>query len=500
MRGKLELKVELSDVDARRFGNRSRYNEPATEPVADSTLRAVYFDTPKHNLHAAGLSLQLRRQQGRWLQMVTADRRVGVDTSDVIEFENPVESEEPDLTKIPDKRIKRAVQKAVAGTSLHPVFETAIQWTTRKTKGNEKALLVNDGHVRLGAASSEHGTAELELKASCARDLLFAVEKLLGGHDLRLTGHERGYHVAVGKRAAAKPEKAQLAHITRKNSCASAFCAILASTARQIVINRHAVLQTDDPEGAHQMRIGLRRLRSALRALRPLSDVGSLRAFERSARDVGRRVGMLRDADVLISGIQTPIEQVAPDKRGFSELRDALARDRRTKRSEARTALRGPAWTRLQLYLALWPRTLAETNGLDRRITKHARRVLRKAWRKAAKLGANLNRLDAERRHEMRKALKELRYQTEFFAPLFKRRDTRHFIEQLKALQDVFGYINDVRMAPRLLEVLQERQTDANAALAASYTVGRHEAEAAHVWGSAEKLWKALRRSPHFWT
>jgi len=33
----------------------------------------------------------------------------------------------------------------------------------------------------------------------------------------------------------------------------------------------------------------------------------------------------------------------------------------------------------------------------------------------------------------MRKALKELRYQSEFFAPLFKERATQHFIEQLAA-------------------------------------------------------------------
>jgi CHAD domain-containing protein len=68
-------------------------------------------------------------------------------------------------------------------------------------------------------------------------------------------------------------------------------------------------------------------------------------------------------------------------------------------------------------------------------------------------LGRNLERTDDEHRHEMCKALKELRYQTEYFAQLFWRRDTRDFVEQLKALQDVFGYINDARLAPRLAEV-----------------------------------------------
>jgi len=52
----------------------------------------------------------------------------------------------------------------------------------------------------------------------------------------------------------------------------------------------------------------------------------------------------------------------------------------------------------------------------------------------------------------------------------------------LKTLQDVFGYINDVRMAPRLIEVQKQRNAGIGAARAASYTVGRHEAEAAHLW------------------
>jgi CHAD domain-containing protein len=100
----------------------------------------------------------------------------------------------------------------------------------------------------------------------------------------------------------------------------------------------------------------------------------------------------------------------------------------------------------------------------------------------------------------MRKALKELHYQTEFFAPLFKRRNTRYFIEQLKALQDIFGLINDARVAPRLVEVQHEQQAGVNTARAASYAVCRHEADAAHVWRVAGKLWKELRRSPRFWT
>jgi CHAD domain-containing protein len=125
-------------------------------------------------------------------------------------------------------------------------------------------------------------------------------------------------------------------------------------------------------------------------------------------------------------------------------------------KDEVRTALRGHAWTKLQLCLTLWPRTLADNPRLERPVMGHARKALRKAWKKAAKLGRNLEKLDAERRYEMRKALKKLRYQAKFFAPLFATDGPERFIERLTKLQDVFGYINDVRMAPNLVEERRE--------------------------------------------
>ena len=499
----LELKVELSKSELKRLGGELRCEDLASGLPPGTRQRTVYFDTPEHNLHATGLSMRLRRQDGHWLQMIKADRHAAEGTQ-VLELQSPVAMREPDLAKIANRKVRRAVQNAVRGTSLNPVFEAVVRRTSRKIKAkSSKAALAVDGGVQPGEGTTDVGDAELELKAGSADGLLLAVEKLLGAHEIKLGRQsklEHAYRRSKQSESRAKPGKARPVRIARKYSCREAFSAILASAIEQIAVSRQAVLHTDDPEGAHQLRIGLRRLRSALRALRPLVDGGSLRAFERSAREMGRCVGMVRDADVLISGIEAPIARIASDKSGFAELRDALVSHQHAKREEVRSALGGSQWAKLHLYLMLWPRTLEERDELAKPVTEHARRILHKAWRKVAKLGRRLDRLDAEQRHEMRKALKELRYQAEFFAPLFKKHATRKFIEQLKALQDVFGYVNDARMAPRLLEVHHERQVGVNAARAASYTVGRHEAEAVHVWRVVGTLWKELRGSPRFWT
>ena len=501
----LELKVELSKSDVDRLAGEFAAGDLGIGPAATKELRTVYFDTPDHDLRVAGVSLRLRRQDGGWLQTVKVDQHIEGGVSNPIELETFVEEERPDVGKIANKKVRRVVEKAGTGTSLRAVFETVVQRTTRniKVQDSEIELAVDNGEVRAGHQRQDLREAELELKAGSGEDLLLAAEKLLAGHELKLSTQskaERGYRLALGKKGGStEPEKARPARISRKDNCRKALSSMLDSAVRQVQVNRRAVLETDDPEAAHQLRIGLRRLRSALRVLRPLVDRASLRSFERCARDMGRRVGRLRDADVLFSGIHAPVEAAAADKTGFSELHEALVRNREATSADVRQVLSGPQWTKLQLYLTLWPRTLEESDDLNKPITKHARKVLAKVWKKPAKLGRRLHRLDSAQRHEMRKALKELRYQAEFMVPLFDKREGKQFIHQLKVLQDVFGYINDVRMAPRLIDIQQERQAGSDAARAANYALGHHDAEAAHVWRRAGKAWRQLERSPQFW-
>jgi inorganic triphosphatase YgiF len=263
MQRELELKVELSKSDVERRRGELLEGELGIGPPTRKKLRSIYFDTHEHDLHAAGISLRLRRHNGGWLQTVKADQHVEGGVSNPVELETPVDGEAPDLAKIADKKIKRAVKKAAKGTTLKPVFETVVQRTTRmiKAQGSEVELAVDDGEIRAGDEAREVREAELELKAGDAEGLLLAAEKLLARHELKLSTRskaERGYRLALQKKGTSRePEKARPVRIPRKDTCAKAFAAILQSAVRQILVNREAVLQTDDPNGAHQLRIGL---------------------------------------------------------------------------------------------------------------------------------------------------------------------------------------------------------------------------------------------------
>src|SRR5262249_13137038 len=149
-------------------------------------------------------------------------------------------------------------------------------------------------------------------------------------------------------------------------------------------------------------------------------------------------------------------------------------------RARVRGQLGGQAWSVLQLHLALWPRMLAQGGGLDDALGRFARTALKRQWKRVAERGARLDALTLEEPHAIRKALKGLRYTCEFFSPLYPAAKTRPFIKQLRRLQEVFGYLNDVAAAARLNAICAAGCDSAEARHTAGYILGWHNARAAH--------------------
>ena len=261
-----------------------------------------------------------------------------------------------------------------------------------------------------------------------------------------------------------------------------------------------AVLETDQSEGPHQLRVGLTRLRAAHRALKPLLDTPAFQQLEDDARAIARAVGELRDADVLIEDIYAPIAGAVPDQKGFDALHRALQSHRKAKQDSARRCLRGEQWSSLLLKLVLWPAILETDPSLQQQsIEGYAKQALRKRWKKVAKCGRAIEHLEPEEKHKMRRSLKKLRYMTEFFAPIFPSHDVKPFVRQLRALQDVFGYVNDVRMAEQLRAIAVEHGDGPDCTVAAGIVLGTHEERATEAWTHAQEEWLRLKSRDRFW-
>ena len=264
------------------------------------------------------------------------------------------------------------------------------------TDAADLELALDEGVVRAGGTEKPLCEAELELKIGTADALLEAAVKLFGQDPVRFAeGNkaDRGYDLATGRsKNSPRPGHAENVELARGATCREALAAFVQSTMQQIIVNRLVVLETDDPEGAHQLRIGLRGLRSALWAFRPLIDTPSTRGTDQHARVLARVVGELRDADVFISDIVGSVAGAMQGHGGLQPLKDALQTHRMRKRDDARLALNETHWSKLQLYLALLPQAIEEVERLDRPVAKFAEEALSAVWRKVSKKGKRVAR------------------------------------------------------------------------------------------------------------
>ncbi len=501
-----ELKITLTAEELDKLARNPRLS--AASEHSEKSIRSVYYDTPDHRLHGEGISLRVREDGESFIQTVKLDTAFKNGLSNPIEIENPLDTQQPDLDRIGDKHVRREVYKAVKGSALTQAFETDVTRTTHRFHKRQSIIEValDKGETRTKGRKSAIYEAELELISGHPKDLLETAQALLvkNGtvHISTMSKAERGYRLLLKTQSSGKiePVRAETPGIRKGQTCGEAFARILHSAREQIIKNRIAVLETEESEAAHQLRVGLTRLRSAQRALKQFIASAQLHRLETDAQTVARAAGHLRDADVLIEDIYAPIAGNPPRRPGFDQLYLALQAHRAAMQREARQILTGENWSRLLLAMTLWPAMLERDPSLQDPIEDYAGKALQKRWKKAAKLGKEIDSLEGAKRHQMRKALKKLRYTAEFLAPLYKKSKVKDFIGELKNLQDIFGYVNDVAMAGQIRDIAIARcGNDPAALVAAGCVLGHHDGRLAKVWEDAPEAWTRLKSMDRFW-
>jgi CHAD domain-containing protein len=257
------------------------------------------------------------------------------------------------------------------------------------------------------------------------------------------------------------------------------------------------------PEGVHQLRVALRRLRSVLKAFRGAARGPALDALDEELKALARRLGPARDWDVFLLGLAAEARGALGEDRRLL----ALARAAEAKRDAAYGALRreldGPNFRRLALdgVSALLRRPwrdepgAAEPELLDAPLADFAAPLLDKRWRKLRRGGDGIAEHSFEALHELRLEAKRLRYAAELFAPLWGGKAARRFLKRLSALQEALGTVNDAAVARGLLASL-----DGGApAWAAGAGEGFAAARAGPARESALSRWDDLAAAKAFW-
>ncbi len=258
------------------------------------------------------------------------------------------------------------------------------------------------------------------------------------------------------------------------------------------------------PEGVHQLRVALRRLRSVLKAFRGAARGPALDGLDEGLRALARRLGPARDWDVFLLGLAAEARTALGEDRRLL----ALARAAEAKRDAAYHALRreldGPNFRRLALDgIALllrrpW-RAEADAEGaaaLDAPLAGFAENLLDKRWRKLRDGGEAIAGHSFEELHELRLEAKRLRYAAELFAPLWGGKAARRFLKRLSALQEALGTVNDAAVARGLLAALDGGGAPAWAAGAVE---GFAAARVGPARQSALSRWDDLVAAKAFW-
>jgi inorganic triphosphatase YgiF len=478
------------------------------------SLASTYFDTDDWRLAREGIAVRIRRAGRRWIQTVkgaaTSAAGGGLAARAEYEWTLPAADRSPPLAlaaigETPfGKRIVKAASKEGFGARCTTEFRRTtipLAFPDRTTA----LLCIDVGAVRgpppkrLRAALCE---VEIELEAGDPLRLFELALALLGDLPLVVEPRskaERCHALATG--IAPRPALAQDVLLPDGSDAAGAIAAIVRNCLRQVEANADGLLADDDPEWIHQMRVGVRRLRSCLALVRRHVPPAVLGHLDGDLRWLAGTLGPARDLDVFtqetLPAMREATRHATGDAAAFEHALAPLEDHARTQlaaaRRDARDAVASKRFNRLLLAggaFAATPRLGAPEGSADAAAlaapaTAFAARVLARRHRKLAKGVARLGDMTPAERHRTRILAKRLRYATEFFAPLFPGRRTRAYRKALADLQAVLGALNDAAVAAVLAAELGDPASP-GAAMFAGWAAAQGE-------GAARDLDRARR-------
>src|SRR5262249_13586412 len=133
-----------------------------------------------------------------------------------------------------------------------------------------------------------------------------------------------------------------------------ALVAILSHCLAHFTANADCASEGVDPEGVHQMRVGVRRARAALVLFEALLPPERLRFFRSELRWLARELGNARDLDVFALGILAGIDAPRAAYAAIERLRAEAVALRSECHDGVRACIASRRYARLVLELGGW--------------------------------------------------------------------------------------------------------------------------------------------------
>ena len=439
----VELKLALAPEWAERIGQDDLLGPPDKEDWQVST----YFDTPEQVLRKANCSLRIRQVGNRRTQTAKANNADSYGLFSRHEWEQEVDGDFPVL----DADVPLAALLGERAGTLMPQFEVQVmrhKWDM--SEGDSRIEVVLDrGKVSAGDAHLPICELEMELDGGKPKALFALARRLHADVPMRIgvaTKSEQGFRLQAGLKSYYKSEPVRL---TPGMTAMQAFEAIAFNCIRQYRLNEDVLLAGDGAEAVHQARVGLRRLRSALKLFKPMLKGKKRDVFMAELGWLAGLLGQVRDLDVIMA--------LTSD----TALQAQLKHHRQAAYADLLLALHTHRCRALFLDLSEW---LVAGGWRQRKAGAKLRAMSARAFAGSALdkwMGRvlvddqRIDQLDDAARHAVRKSAKVLRYGVEFFALLFDEKGERkpriRFLSYLEDVQDHLGELNDMAARQEML-------------------------------------------------
>lgn len=410
----------------------------------------VYFDTPDRRLAATHLALRIRHdgESGEiTLKRAATGKAVSRD-----EWNASLAGTQLDLDALPPDAA-RLVAKAAKGAALGAIFSLAINREVRTISfgRSEIEICFDQGELIAGAQRRPVCEVELELVRGTLKDLFGLARALPLGPELYWSTTSKsaaGYRLADGSAPLAL--KARPVRLPVNSGARAALRHVVWACIGQFLANVDAVTLFGLPEGLHQMRVSLRRLRVALRLAHELLHDEDAAVLDAQWDAAVGLMGAARDLDVVLARL----DSVAKGADTRVEVLRALEEERAEAYAAVVRLVRSDAFQHLLVGTVHWAEHLGTARTDDGPLEQAARAHLKSWRRKLRRKSAHLADLSPEARHRVRIGLKRLRYATEFFTSL-SRDPTRKALDRLRLdrlaeAQEHLGDLNDLDVSVSL--------------------------------------------------
>ncbi len=454
------------------------------------TVKIVWHDSPELGLLGDGLTLAEQRGVRR-LERVFPGSASWLPGQPV-----PIVAEAPDPASLPAPLASVAAFEGRQTMSEHVFGGQPVSLTI--WKGSLRAVTAERPVARIWLSGAEQAVRE-------------AVVLIAGAESVAVPLHALAAEaIALATGRSASPRHAGAPVLPAEwLSVAGALAHILGHLTDVMLANAPLAAVADDagPEAVHQMRVAVRRARSALAVFHTTLPAGALDPFKDRLKQLSAKLGPTRDWDVFADETAPAIHQAIPGDARLDRLITAACRLRRSRQKALAAYLDSAEFRLLGIELAwfaaaeFWHAPAVGADGEPQPpppLAEFAAGVLQHYWKKLISIGKRIDELDVPSLHGVRLRAKRARYAAEMFSTLHHGKASHRFLRRLSALQQRLGVLNDGAVASHLLAELGG--PSGRHGYATGIVVGFLAARAAKIRPRIVDAFDRFRRQPAYWT